>query len=134
VTDDLVSRLLAAIQERERPELAARGDHNLAWTLSGETTDQVHARCLYCDWTREGPEHEVDPQADEHTRSCTGMPPSEVLRLCQAHRQIVHRYEHAWKRSKDAPEAERMLWQAQTIALIDVIHWLAEGYDVEASP
>lgn len=91
---EVVVRLLAAIDKVERPELEARGDHELRWTM-GETADTWRVECHHCDWSAEGPERVINPAGDQHARECVSMPTSDVLRLCQSHRDIVERYRRA---------------------------------------
>lgn len=164
---DLVSRLLAAIAERESAARNASGD----WERQGPATGE------HWEWVRSGHydpliDQPVDLDAEDPVdefiangspvslRSVEEYPtehvgplphfvvngegetaraparhivlhdPASVLRLCQAHREIVARYEHARKRSQTAPEPDRILWHTRTIALIDVMDVILAGYDL----
>lgn len=100
---ELVSRLLAAIDERVR-------EH-------GRVAEEL----------RECARQKITvPNRDYLQATIT-----DGLRLCEANADIVARYEHARKRSQTAPEPERILWHTRTIALIDVMDLVARGYGVE---
>jgi hypothetical protein len=118
MTDDLVARLLAAIQEREDKANEADEDHRTA-------SDSWHTRqCGYAQGEF------VDP--------CECEVPDQVLRLCQAHRKIIDQYQAA-KTRPDELLAQRahgsyvLEAEAALKALHAVILALAEGYGFEAA-
>lgn len=125
---DLVSRLLAAIDERDtkaRAAIAHAGGGTWYVSVKGDGDVRVEdtGSCVAL-----GPYGGGLYDEGPHM---VANDPDSVLRLCQAHRDIVARYEHARERSTTAPEAERILWHTRAIALIDVMDALARGYGVE---
>lgn len=125
MTGDLVSRLLAAIQEREdvaneAGELALGGEW-FSVVNAGSGAGGVESLKVVV----------AAGSPVEFNRHIAVNDPSSVLRLCQSHRDIVARYEHARKRSQTAPEPERLLWHTRAIALIDVMDLVARGYGIE---
>jgi hypothetical protein len=133
---EVVVRLLAAIDEVERPELAARGDHEMSWELFGDDADMVRAQCHHCDWSLADRESVVNQQADEHVRRCVSMPVSPVLRLCQAHRDIVAEWRKR-EQMADQLAAEGYVGDAVVAAeaivagLFASVILLARGYGIE---
>lgn len=122
---DVASRLLAAIDERVRKAEAC---------IAEVGSDRVGDEYADGSGTAERDDFPSYPwgSADaELAFMAEPGHPASVLRLCEAHGEIVARYEHARKRSQTAPEPERILWHTRTIALIDVMDALVRGYGVE---
>ena len=105
VDPEVVARLLAAIDERER-------EYN---------------RCA--EELREAARAKVRLPHTEFLRATVG----DGLRLCQAHRDIVARFQRAWDRRNTGTPDEVAFRQTYVIAMIDVLADLAKGYGVEPS-
>lgn len=132
---DVVSRLLAAIDEPEKAEIRSRVHTYLKWRLDGSATDRFRVTCRHCDWVAVGPESDVGPRADEHAVRCVSMPISPVLRLCQAHRDIVDEWQKR-KQMADQLASEGYAGAAEVGAAVVAGLWaavtlLARGYGVE---
>jgi Family of unknown function (DUF6221) len=105
MSTDLVSRLLTHLDSVEQVANAALPDAKVFEPGTG-----------------------YQPPADAHIET---WDPRSVLRLCQAHRQIVERYQRAWDRRNTGTADEQALRQMYAIAMIDVLSDLAHGLGVE---
>lgn len=105
---EVVVRLLAAIDERERKARAAGSLQAMWWQPGGRRNGRNTIR-----------------------EFLTDNAPDSVLRLCQAHRDIVARFQRAWDRRNTGTPDEVAFRQTYVIAMIDVLADLARGYGVE---
>lgn len=125
MTDDLVSRLLAAIQEREDVAKAAVercGDGE--WHTDDEGvvyTDKHSDRILTGPWGNGL--HEIGDHIEANA-------PASVLRLCQAHRDIVSAYTGALFTQECHPDDERN--NGYVLGISRAVVDLAGGYGIEA--
>lgn len=119
MTDDLVVRLLAAIQERQ--DRAQREGH---YNPDG-------GGYFACPATRSEPFGDLE--WGEDACDCgLAKRRDEVLRMCHAHRKIVETYQGARFTQECHPEYEEN--NGYVAALAEVLGWLAEGYGIEAKP
>lgn len=130
MTGDLVSRLLAAIQEREdvaneAGELALGGEW-FSVVNAGSGAGGVESLKLVV----------AAGSPVEFNRHIAVNDPRSVLRLCQAHRDIVDDYQHAREVGdrlieRDCEVGTRVVQQRAVNALERAIRALARGYGIE---
>jgi hypothetical protein len=120
VTADLVVRLLAAIDERER-RANAEGHY-----------DPDEGGYYACPATRSEPYGDL-PFGEDACDCGLAKRRAEALRLCQSHRDIVARFKWAWDRRNTGTPDEVAFRQTYVIAMVDVLADLAKGYGVESS-